>query len=135
MAKARRTLGEAVAAIEKALPTAFDIPYDKPLYDQYGIKGIPKTNFASSNDHGLTRFTPAGYTEIGSRSFWPNTNNLFTTQFNDVLFHSAGKHGLKVGVEHRHTNIFRNAARFARGQLAFNREFTADPQNRERERF
>ena len=42
----------------------------------------------------------------------------------------AGKHGLKVGGEYRHTNIFRNAARFARGQLAFNREFTADPQNR-----
>src|SRR5436305_600634 len=43
---------------------------------------------------------------------------------------TAGKHGLKVGVEYRHTNIFRNAARFSRGQLAFNREFTADPQNR-----
>jgi hypothetical protein len=112
------------------MPTRFDIPYDKPLYDQFGIKGIPKTNFASSNDHGLTRFTPAGYSEIGSRSFWPNTNNIFVTQFNDVLFHSTGKHGLKAGVEFKHSNVFRNAARFARGQFAFNREFTADPQNR-----
>jgi hypothetical protein len=94
------------------------------------MKGIPKTNFASSNDHGVTRFTPAGYSELGSRSFWPNTNNTFVTQFNDVLFKSAGSHGLKAGFEFKHENVFRNAARFARGQLAFNREFTADPQNR-----
>ena len=83
-----------------------------------------------SNDHGLSRFTPAGYAELGSRSFWPNTNNLDVTQFNDVLFRSAGQAHLKAGVEFKHENIFRNAARFARGQLAFNREFTADPQNR-----
>src|SRR6266566_8527814 len=115
---------------QSRMPTSFDIPYDKPAFDQYGIKGIPKTNLASSNNHGLTRFTPNGYAEVGSRSFWPNTNNVFVTQFNDVLFHSAGKHGLKAGVEFKHSNVFRNAARFARGQFAFNREFTADPQNR-----
>lgn len=115
---------------QSRLPTAFDIPYDTPLFDQYGIKGIPKTNFASSNDHGLTRFTPQGYAELGSRSFWPNTNNIYVTQFNDVLFRSAGNHGIKVGVEFKHSNVFRNAARFARGQFAFNREFTANPQSR-----
>ena len=115
---------------QSRMPTAFDIPYDKPLFDQYGIKGIPKTNFASSNDHGLTLFNPSGYAQLGSRAFWPNTNNLFVTQFNDVLFRSAGNHGLKVGVEYKHENVFRNAARFARGQMTFNREFTADPQNR-----
>ena len=68
--------------------------------------------------------------KLGSRAFWPNTNNIFVTQFNDVLFNSAGNHGLKAGVEYKHTNVFRNAARYARGQMAFNREFTADPQNR-----
>src|SRR5436309_13811329 len=94
------------------IPTSFDIPYSKPLFDQFGIKGIPKTNFASSNDHGLTRFTPNGYAELGSRSFWPNTNNLYVTQFNDVLFRSAGKHNIKAGVEYKHETVFRNAARF-----------------------
>ena len=112
------------------MPTAFDIPYDKPLFDQFGITGIPKTNFASSNDHGLTLFAPSGYAQLGSRAFWPNTNNIFLTQFNDVLFVSAGHHGIKAGVEFKHINVFRNAARFARGQMTFNREFTADPQNR-----
>ena len=115
---------------QSRMPTAFDIPYTKPLFDQYGIKGIPKTNFASSNDHGLTLFTPSGYAQVGSRAFWPNTNNTFVTQFNDVLFKSAGSHGLKAGFEFKHENVFRNAARYARGNMVFNREFTADPQNR-----
>ncbi len=111
-------------------PTKFDIPYDAPLFDQFGIKGIPKTNLATSNDHGYSRFTPAGYAEIGSRSFWPNANNLRNYQFTDTIFKNWGKHNIRFGAELRHEDIFRNAARFARGQFAFNREFTANPANR-----
>jgi hypothetical protein len=110
--------------------TRFDVPYDKPLFDEYGIKGIPKTNLASSNDHGLSRFTPAQYTEIGTRTFWPNTNNQRTYQFNDTVFKNWGKHNLRFGGEFRREDVFRNAARFARGHFAFNREFTANPANR-----
>jgi hypothetical protein len=111
-------------------PTSFDIPYDSPLFDEYGIKGIPKTNLVSSNDHGLSRFTPAGYAEIGSRSFWPNTNNLRNYQFSDTVFKNWGKHNVRMGGEFRREDIFRNAARFSRGQFAFGREFTANPANR-----
>jgi outer membrane receptor protein involved in Fe transport len=110
--------------------TRFDIPYDKPLFSDFGIKGIPKTNFATSNDHGLSRFTPGGYAELGSRSFWPNRNNLKLYQFTDTAFKSWGKHNTRVGGEFRRENVFRNAARFARGQFAFAREFTANPANR-----
>jgi hypothetical protein len=115
---------------QSRMATAFDIPYDKPLFGQYGIKGIPETNFPSSNDHGLTLFNPNGYADLGSRAFWPNTNNIYVTQFNDVLFKPAGNHSLKLGGEFKHTNVFRNSARYARGLMTFNREFTADPQNR-----
>ena len=108
----------------------FDIPYDKPLYDQYGIKGIPKVNNPGSNDHGLSRFTPAGYAELGSRSFWPNFNNMDLFQINDTVFKSIGNHTIRFGGEFRRQNISRLAARFARGQFAFNREFTANPANR-----
>ncbi|MBI3208663.1 MAG: TonB-dependent receptor [Candidatus Solibacter usitatus] len=111
-------------------PTRFDIPYDKPLFDEYGIKGIPKTNFASSNDHGLTRFSPGGYAEVGSRTFWPNTNNVKIYQFTETLFKTMGKHTIRAGGEYRRDHVFRNAARFARGQFAFAREFTANPANR-----
>ncbi len=129
-----RTMGPAMTNElrigQSRMPTAFDIPYDKPLFDEFGITGIPKTNFASSNNHGLTLFNPSGYAELGSRAFWPNTNNLYVTQFNDVLFRSLGGHGIKVGGGFSHTNVFRNSARYARGLMTFNREFTADPQNR-----
>jgi len=108
----------------------FDIPYDKPLYAEYGIKGIPTVSNPGSNDHGLSRFTPAGYAELGSRSFWPNFNNTDLFQFTDTVFKNIGKHNLKIGGEFRRQNISRLAARFARGQFAFNREFTANPANR-----
>jgi hypothetical protein len=124
------TMNNELRVGQSRMPTSFDIPYDKALFDQFGIKGIPKTGFASSNDHGLTLFSPSGYAQLGSRAFWPNTNNLFVTQFNDVVFRSAGNHGLKAGVEYKHENIYRVAARYARGLMTFNREFTADPLNR-----
>ena len=108
----------------------FDIPYPTALFDQFGIKGIPKVNNAGSNDRGLSRFTPAGYAELGSRSFWPNFNNADLFQFNDVFYKNAGNHNLRIGGEFRRQNISRLAARFARGQFAFNREFTANPANR-----
>ncbi len=111
-------------------PTKFDIPYDAPLFDQFGIKGIPKTNLATSNDHGYSRFSPAGYSEIGSRAFWPNTNNLRNYQFTDTLFKNWGKHNIRFGAEVRHEDVFRNSARFSRGQFVFGREFTANPDNR-----
>jgi hypothetical protein len=110
--------------------TKFDIPYDKPLFGDYGIKGIPQTTFPSSNDHGLTRFSAQGYVDIGSRSNWPNQNNLDNLQFYDTAFKSLGKHSIKFGGEYRRENIFRSAARVARGQMVFNREFTANPQSR-----
>jgi hypothetical protein len=108
----------------------FDIPYDTALYDQFGIKGIPKVRNPGSNNHGLSRFTPAGYTEIGSRSFWPNFNNMDLFQFTDTVYKNIGKHNIRFGGEFRRQNISRLAARFARGQFAFNREFTANPANR-----
>lgn len=110
--------------------TKFDIPYTTALFDEYGIKGIPKVNLATSNDHGLSRFSPAGYTEIGSRTFWPNVNNQRTYQFNDTMFKSWGKHNIRFGGEVRREDLFRNSSRFSRGQFAFNREFTANPANR-----
>ena len=110
----------------------FDIPYDTALFSEYGIKGIPKTNLSSSNDHGLSLFTPAGYAQLGSRAFWPNFDDFTLYQFNDIAYKTFSGHTLKFGVEYRKENVDRNAARFARGQFNFNREFTANPADRAR---
>ena len=112
------------------MKTKFDIPFTQALYSEYGITGIPKTGRTTSNDHGLTRFSTQGYVDIGPRSFWPNFNNFDLFQFNDTISKFKGAHGLKAGGEFKMVNLFRNAARFARGQFQFNREFSADPQNR-----
>jgi len=112
--------------------SVLDIPYDRPLYDDYGIRNVPKVNDPSANDHGLTRFTPQGYAELGSRSYWPSVNDLDYLQISDVLFKVRGNHNIKAGFDVRRERVVRTASRFARGQYAFNREFTADPKNRAR---
>ena len=53
-------------------PTQFDILDTENLNTKYGIKGVPGDTFNDGLDHGMARFTPTGYNEIGSRSFWPN---------------------------------------------------------------
>jgi hypothetical protein len=112
------------------LGARFDIGEDQPLFDQYGITGIPKTNFASSNDHGLTLFSPAGYASLGSKRNPPNTNKQDSFQLSDLAYLSHGKHGFKFGGEYRWQNQYRMAARAARGAFTFGREFTANPQSR-----
>ncbi len=113
-----------------AMKTKFDIPFTTSLFAAYGITGIPSTGHPDSNNHGLTRFSAQGYVDIGPRSFWPNFNDLDLYQFNDTLSKYVGKHTIKVGGEFKDFAVYRNAARFARGQFQFNREFSADPQNR-----
>lgn len=110
--------------------SAFDIPYDKPLFGDYGITGIPTTNSPLSNNHGLSLFTPQGYAQLGSRAFWPNFNDLTLYQLSDTAFKIYRNHTIKFGFDYRHEAIYRNAARFSRGQFIFNREFTSDPKNR-----
>lgn len=110
-------------------PTRFDILETENLNKKYGIKGAPGDGFNDGLDHGLARFTPTGYNEIGSRSFWPNRNWMDNLQFNDNLLVQRGVHTLKTGVEMRRLDIFREAQRFRRGQFRFNKVYTAEKPN------
>ena len=110
--------------------TEFDIAWDKSLFEEYGIKGIPKTATPSSNDRGLPLIQLGGYAQFGAPSSYPNVNTLDHWQLNDVAFKNVGKHLLKFGFELRNQKVFRTSAVAARGSFTFNREFTADPQNR-----
>ena len=110
-------------------PTRFDILQTENLNKKFGIQGVPGDTFNDGLDHGLARFTPTGYNEIGSRSFWPNRNWLENLQFNDNLLIQRGRHALKTGVEWRRSDIFREAQRFRRGQWRFTKVFTAEQPN------
>ncbi|MCL4401344.1 MAG: TonB-dependent receptor [Acidobacteria bacterium] len=110
-------------------PTRFDILDTTNLNKVYGVKGAPGDNFGDGLDHGLARFTPSGYNEIGSRSFWPNRNWLDNLQFNDNILMQKGSHALKAGVEFRRADIFREAQRFRRGQFAFSKVYTSEKPN------
>ncbi|HYP13477.1 MAG TPA: TonB-dependent receptor, partial [Bryobacteraceae bacterium] len=110
--------------------SVLDIPWDENFNDTLGIKGI--ASLGDNNARGMTRFTPTGYAEIGARSSWPNRNNLRLIHLNDHFTKVQGRHVLKAGGEFRGERIFRRAARFSRGQMAFNRSFSEDPNNRGR---
>jgi len=105
--------------------TRFDIPFTENLNKQFGIKGAPGDNFGDGLDYGLARFTPSGFAEVGSRSFWPNINNLANFMFSDQALWQRGRHTLKFGVEYRFNNTYRDAARFRRGQFAFDGRYTS----------
>jgi hypothetical protein len=109
--------------------TRFDILDTENLNAQFGILNAPGDTFGDGLDHGWTRFTPTGYREIGSRSFWPNVNNLANHLFANSTLWQKGKHTLKFGGEYRHLNIYRDAARFRRGQFAFSGQYTAERPN------
>lgn len=110
--------------------TVLDIPYE--TYDNalYGIKNAPADYLNDGNkNNGFARFSPSGFAEVGSRSFWPNFNNLNTFLLNNGTVVQLGKHSMKFGGEVRHTNQFRNASRFRRGQFAFDGRFTSQNPN------
>ena len=110
-------------------PTAFDILDRENFNKKYGIKNVPGDTFNDGLDHGLARFNPSGYNEIGSRSFWPNRNFLDNIQFNDNVLIQKGKHTIKTGVEFRRADVFREAQRFRRGLFAFSKVYTAERPN------
>lgn len=110
-------------------PTRFDILDAENLNKKFGVKNAPGDSFNDGLDHGLARFSPAGYNEIGSRSFWPNRNFMDNYQINDNLLIQKGRHLLKAGVEFRRLDIFREAQRFRRGRFVFSKVYTAERPN------
>ncbi|MCA2967840.1 MAG: TonB-dependent receptor [Acidobacteriaceae bacterium] len=110
--------------------TILDIPYDAWDNPKLGIKNAPADYLNDGfKNNGWTRFSPSGFAEMGPRSFWPNVNNINTYLFSNGTVIQRGKHSIKFGGEYRHTNQFRNASRFRRGQFAFDGRFTSQSPN------
>ncbi len=105
--------------------TVLDIPYDENLNTGLGILNAPFESIPTAPQRGMTRFTPTGFAEVGSRSFWPNFNNLANLQIANSTVMQRGRHSIKFGAEFRLPNQFRDASRFLRGQFSFNGAFTS----------
>jgi TonB dependent receptor len=84
----------------------------------------------AANDTGLTLFTPTNYAQVGTQNFWPNINNLGIIQVSDMFSKILSTHTLKFGFQFLREYNFRNAARYARGNISFNGSFSQDPNNR-----
>ena len=109
--------------------TKFDIPFTENLNPGFGIKNSPGEVLKDGPNTGFSLFAPAGFTQAGPRAFWPNFNNLDNRMISNALSWQKGKHILKFGGEYRRLNIFRNAARFRRGQFNFSGQFTSQQPN------
>lgn len=78
----------------------------------------------------MARFQPTGYAQLGASGFWPNNNNINLLQFSNTLLWVKGRHSVKTGIDFRRENLFRRAARFARGYFSFNGAFSQLPTSR-----
>lgn len=112
------------------IESLLDVPWTENFNQKLGITGLP--DLGDDNRRGMTRFTPTGYAEVGTRSFWPNRNNLDLIHLANHTMIVRRTHVLKAGFEYRGEELFRRAARFSRGQMAFAGVFTQDPNNRGR---
>lgn len=110
--------------------TTRDIPWTDNYNQKLGIQGTP--DLGSLNQRGMARLSPSGYAQVGSATFWPNYNNLDLFQISDNLLVIRGRHAIKMGFNFYREDLYRQAARFARGFFGFDGSFTQDPENRGR---
>jgi hypothetical protein len=118
-------------------PTRFNVLLLEPLNAKFGIKNAPGDSFGDGLNYGLTHFqiTPertavaSTYNNLGSACCWPNTNNMDSIHVADNLLVQRGTHGLRVGMDFRRANVFRNAGRRRRGRFIFTRVYTTQSPN------
>jgi Carboxypeptidase regulatory-like domain/TonB dependent receptor-like, beta-barrel len=96
-------------------------PDSSPLFDQFGIGGVPP--LAGLN--GLPEITIAGYSSLGSRNFNPNPKRVQVSQLNDTVSMTRGAHNIKAGLELLFTDDYAGTADNGRGSMNFNGQFTS----------
>ena len=109
--------------------TRFDLPYTENLNKKYGIKGAPGDTLDDGLDYGLALFTPAEFTALGSKSNWPNVNNLNNLLIADSMSIQVGRHIVKFGGEFRRADILRDVSKVRRGLFTFGASYTVERPN------
>ena len=95
-------------------------PSTEQLWKQFGFKGT----FDRADINGVPLFQPAGYRNVGDRSFAPDPRKQDVRQFVDTFSWNRGKHALKFGLNLRQTIQYTGITNFARGVYSFNGQFT-----------
>ena len=102
------------------LDGGIDTPTREQLWREFGFRGT----FDREDINGLPLFQPAGYQNIGDRSFAPDPRKQDTRQFVDTVSINRGKHAIKTGVNIRNFVQYTGITNFARGIWAFNGQYT-----------
>jgi hypothetical protein len=95
-------------------------PTQTQLWKQFGFKGI----FDRPDINGVPFLQPAGYQNIGDRSFAPDPRKQDVRQLVDTFSWNHGKHAVKMGVTVRQIIQYTGITNQARGVYAFNGQFT-----------
>ncbi len=112
-------VNEARLAYNRLVGT-INTPNTEQLWKQFGFKG----SFDRADINGVPLFQPAGYRNIGDRSFAPDPRKQDVRQFVDTFSWNRGRHALKVGANVRNTIQYTGITNFARGVFSFNGQFT-----------
>jgi len=112
-------VNEARLAYSRLVGT-INTPSTEQLWKQFGFKGT----FDRADINGVPLFQPAGYRNIGDRSFAPDPRKQDVRQFVDTFSWNRGKHALKMGVNLRNIIQYSGITNFARGVYTFNGQFT-----------
>ncbi|MFN0106013.1 MAG: carboxypeptidase regulatory-like domain-containing protein [Bryobacteraceae bacterium] len=112
-------VNEARLAYNRLVGT-INTPNTEQLWKQFGFKGT----FDRADINGVPLFQPAGYRNIGDRSFAPDPRKQDVRQFVDTFSWNRGRHALKAGANIRNTIQYTGITNFARGVYSFNGQFT-----------
>ena len=112
-------VNEARVAYNRLVGT-INTPNTRQYWKEFGFKGT----LDRDDINGVPLFQPAGYRNIGDRSFAPDPRKQDVRQFVDTFSWNRGKHALKIGVNSRNIIQYTGITNFARGVYTFNGQFT-----------
>ena len=96
-------------------------PAERPLFDEFGIKGVPQFDSLT----GLPLFNVTNYSALGNRIQTPNPKEAEVFQINDNFSYFRGRHTMNFGGEYWRLSTFAGTANLARGSFDFNGQFTS----------
>jgi len=96
-------------------------PAERPLFDEFGIKGVPQFDSLT----GLPFFNLTSYSALGDRIQTPNPKEAKVFQINDNFSYFRGCHTMNFGGEYWRLSTYAGTANLARGSFDFNGQFTS----------